>query len=111
MAKSNSVDLSKLSIPELEDLGKEIQTEIVNRKEAEKQRVLDQIRELAGSIGMTPEELLGRQVKARAGTATVAAKYRHPDDPSQTWSGRGKRPTWVNDALAAGKTLDDLAVE
>jgi len=112
MAKSNSIDLSKLSIPELEDLGKEIQTEIVNRKEAEKQRVLDQIRELAGSIGMTPEELLGRQSKTRAaGTAIVAAKYRNPDDPSQTWSGRGKRPAWVNDALAAGKTLDELAVE
>jgi len=113
MAKSNSIDLSKLSIPELEDLSKEVQTEIVNRKESEKQRVLDQIRELAGSIGMTPEELLGRQSKGRAGagTATVAAKYRNPDDPSQTWSGRGKRPIWVNDALAAGKSLDDLAVE
>ena len=94
MAKSNSIDLSKLSIPELEDLAKELQTEIVNRKEAEKQRVLDQIRELAGSIGMTPEELLGRQAKGRGGAAAaVAAKYRHPDDPSLTWSGRGKRPT------------------
>ena len=112
MAKSNSIDLSKLSIPELEDLAKELQTEIVNRKEAEKQRVLDQIRELAGSIGMTPEELL-RHGKGRgpAAAAPVAAKYRHPDDPSLTWSGRGKRPTWVNDALAGGKTLEDLAVE
>jgi len=108
MAKSNTVDLSKLSIPELEELAKEIGNEIVTRREAEKQRVLDQIRELAASIGMTPEELLRRQTKGRA--AQVEAKYRHPDDPSLTWSGRGKRPSWLTEALAAGKTLEDMAI-
>ena len=108
MAKSSTVDLSKLSIPELEELAKEIGNEIVTRREAEKQRVLDQIRELAASIGMTPEELLRRQTKGRA--AQVEAKYRHPDDPSLTWSGRGKRPSWLTEALAAGKTLEDMAI-
>lgn len=110
MAKSSSVDLSKLSIEELENLVRDAQAEIVSRKEAEKQRVLDQIRELAASIGMTPEALLKQQAGGRGG-AKVEAKYRHPDDPSQTWSGRGKRPQWVNDALAAGTSLEDLAVE
>jgi DNA-binding protein H-NS len=111
MAKSNGIDLSKLSIEELENLVRDAQAEIVSRKEAEKQRVLDQIRELAASIGTTPEELLRQQAGGRGRGAKVEAKYRHPDDPSQTWSGRGKRPQWVNDALAAGKSLEDLAVE
>lgn len=112
MAKSGGIDLSKLSIEELENLVRDAQAEIVSRKETEKQRVLDQIRELAASIGMTPEALLKQQAggKGRAG-GSVEAKYRNPDDPSQTWSGRGKRPQWVNDALAAGKSLEDLAVE
>ena len=35
-------------------------------------------------------------------------KYRNPDDPSQTWSGRGRRPRWVVQSLEAGRTLDDL---
>ena len=110
MAKPSSLDLSKLSLLELQELAKEVETEIVTRRETEKQRVLDQMRELAGSIGMTPEELLlGRQ--ARAGAAKVQAKYRNPDDPSLTWSGRGKRPAWVNEALASGKTLEEMAVE
>jgi DNA-binding protein H-NS len=109
MAKANTVDLSKLSIPELEDLAKEVESELVTRREAEKQRVLDQIRDLAASIGMTPEELLGRKAKGKA--AAVEVKYRSPDDPSLTWTGRGKRPSWVNDALAGGKTLADLAAE
>jgi DNA-binding protein H-NS len=109
MAKSNAFDLSKLSIPELEALGQEIQTELVTRRETEKQRVLDQIRELASSIGMTPEQLLGRG--GRPGAAKVAPRYRHPEDPGLTWTGRGKRPSWVNDWVAAGKSLDDLAVD
>lgn len=100
------IDLSKLSIEELEALARDAETEIVNRRAAEKERVLNQMRELAASIGMTPEELLR---EGRGASPAAAAKYRHPDNPGLTWSGRGKRPTWVNEALAAGKTLDDLA--
>ncbi|WP_425415751.1 H-NS family nucleoid-associated regulatory protein [Paracoccus chinensis] len=29
-------------------------------------------------------------------------------NPEQTWSGRGRRPQWINEALEAGRTLDDL---
>lgn len=36
------------------------------------------------------------------------AKYRNPDDPSQTWSGRGRRPRWLSEALEAGRKLEDL---
>jgi DNA-binding protein H-NS len=109
MAKSSSVDLSKFTIPELQELAQEIESEIVTRRESAKVKVLEQMRELAGSIGMTPEELLGAGGKGRAGK--VLPKYRHPDDASLTWSGRGKRPLWINEVLGAGKTLDDLAVE
>lgn len=115
MAKPNGIDLSKLSLPELETLAQDVQTEIANRREAEKQRVLEQMRELAASIGMTPEELLRAQRGAhrsqRASMPAVAVKYRHPENPGLTWSGRGKRPQWVTDALAAGKSLEDLAAE
>jgi DNA-binding protein H-NS len=107
MAKAN-VDLSKLSFEELQALAQDIETEIVTRREKERERVLQQMRELAASIGMTPEELLGPGDKARAGK--VEAKYRHPDDPALTWTGRGKRPIWLTEALAAGKSLDDFLI-
>lgn len=38
------------------------------------------------------------------------ARFRNPDDPTQTWSGRGRRPRWFNDAEAAGRPLSDLEV-
>ena len=41
----------------------------------------------------------------------VLPKYRNPLAPSQTWSGRGKRPRWVVAALETGQRLDDLKIE
>jgi DNA-binding protein H-NS len=35
-------------------------------------------------------------------------KFRNED--GGTWGGRGKRPQWLRDALATGKTLHDFAV-
>jgi DNA-binding protein H-NS len=33
----------------------------------------------------------------------VAPKFRHPDDPNLTWSGRGKTPLWVKALMEAGQ--------
>lgn len=111
MAKSssnNNTDLSKLSIEELQALAQDIEREIVSRREAERERVLAQMRELAASLGLSLEDVL-RQERGKSG-GIVPPKYRNPNDPSLTWTGRGKRPTWVNEALAAGKSLEDLAI-
>jgi DNA-binding protein H-NS len=42
-------------------------------------------------------------------TSSVPAKFRHPRT-GETWTGRGRRPRWVEVALQEGKTMDDLAV-
>lgn len=106
MAKSG-IDLSKLSIEELQNLARDIEVEIVNRRVMEKERVLNQMRELASSLGMSLEEFLRQE---GISSSQVPVKYRHPDNPTLSWSGRGKRPAWVNEALASGKTLEDLLV-
>jgi DNA-binding protein H-NS len=101
-----AIDLSKLSLEELQSLARDIEIEVVSRREADRERVLNQMRELAGSLGMTLEEVL-RGEKGKV--LSVPVKYRNPANPIQTWSGRGKRPAWVNEALASGMTLEDLA--
>jgi DNA-binding protein H-NS len=39
------------------------------------------------------------------------AKYRNIKDDTQTWSGHGKKPKWVNEWLSDGNKLDDLLIE
>jgi DNA-binding protein H-NS len=54
----------------------------------------------------------GRQKPRRAGggASKAAAKYRHPENPSITWSGRGRQPGWFKAALESGAKKEDLAV-
>lgn len=40
---------------------------------------------------------------------TVPPKYRHPDT-GETWTGRGKAPRWITNALTQGKTRDDFLI-
>ncbi len=41
----------------------------------------------------------------------VFPKYRNPQDPAETWSGRGKQPRWLTAALKAGHKIDEFAIE
>ncbi len=47
--------------------------------------------------------------KAAAPKAQAAAKY--SDGQGNTWVGRGKRPQWLRDGLAAGKQLSDFLIK
>ena len=40
----------------------------------------------------------------------VAPKYRNPDNPSETWAGRGLKPRWLAAAIKGGKKLEDFAI-
>lgn len=39
-----------------------------------------------------------------------ASKVKFRDEAGNSWSGHGRRPKWFLDALAAGKTAQDLTV-
>jgi len=47
----------------------------------------------------------GRGVRGK-----VAPKYRHPENPAETWAGRGLKPRWLAAALKSGKKLDDFVI-
>lgn len=75
----------------------------------EKRRILAQVRELVGKAGLSAEDIFGHGKKGKR-TSASPVKYQHPDDPSLTWSGVGRKPKWLTDAVASGKTLDAFAV-
>lgn len=55
---------------------------------------------------------LGEVCKGRLddGRSVVAAKYRNPEKPEETWSGRGKMARWLREKLEAGGKLEDFLV-
>lgn len=48
--------------------------------------------------------------RARRPYPKVHQKYRNPERPSETWSGRGKRPRWVSAQLRTGRKIDELLI-
>jgi len=47
----------------------------------------------------------GRGVRGK-----VAPKYRNPENPAETWAGRGLKPRWLAAALKSGKKLEDFSI-
>jgi DNA-binding protein H-NS len=50
------------------------------------------------------------KVSKRRPYPVVFPKFRNPDDPSETWAGRGKQPRWLRKQLRSGKRMDDFRI-
>lgn len=105
------MDLSTLSVSQLRELAQQIPTEMKRREAEERNNILNEVRAFAKVRGYAIEELLGKENKAKAPTGNkVKVKYRHPENPGQEWTGRGRKPKWVEAWLANGGNLDNLLV-
>ena len=103
-----AIDLAGLTPQQLDEL---IAQAAETKRTLQKQRINDvrkKLAQIAKDEGYTIEELFGTGRKG--GKGSVAAKYANPANSSQTWSGRGKRPNWFKDALAAGASECSLRV-
>ncbi len=96
-------DFNELSIDELWDIRQRICHFLTKKLAAEKSKVELRLRRL------NSDQRQGERERRRH-YPQVLLKYRNPDAPSQTWTGRGKAPLWINKMLMAGKTLDDLRI-
>ena len=125
-----SIDLNGLSAKELDALiasAKKRRTTLAKRKPvADVRRKLTQ---LARAEGYTIAELFGGAAPASSSSAKkgaaakparkstkgyklgkVAPKYRNPQNPADTWAGRGQQPKWMATQIAAGRKLEDFLI-
>ena len=89
-----------------------MQAETVRKSEIEAARV--KIDAIMAECGMTRADLCGggaglAPVRSGSKGSRVAIKYRDPSTGS-TWTGRGKRPRWLQSRLDGGATLDSFSV-
>lgn len=103
------IDLNELSLTELKQLQKEVQHAIEGFEGRKKQDAVAALEARAQELGFTLADLVGLK-KTRKSSGPVGPKYRHPENPLVTWSGRGRQPRWFRDALAAGAKAEALAV-
>lgn len=105
------MDLSTLTVAQLRDLQQLIPAELRRREAQEKDLVLNEVRAFAKARGYAIEDLLTKEVKVKASAVNkVKVKYRHPENAGLEWTGRGRKPKWVEAWVANGGSLDNLLV-
>ncbi|MCK0505496.1 H-NS family nucleoid-associated regulatory protein [Aromatoleum anaerobium] len=118
------MDLATLSLTELRRLQSKVETEIRRRSDNTRRELIKKMQKMAADEGLSLSDLIGsapasedkrspgkRKAKPAAKkTSPIPAKYRHPENPAISWSGRGRKPHWVVDWLAQDKPLVELEI-
>jgi DNA-binding protein H-NS len=96
--------LKAMSISKLTDLKQKVEAMLTAKVEEERRILQTKLSKLERvGLGSTP----GRRGGVRG---KVAPKYRNPDNPAETWAGRGLKPRWLAIALKGGKKLEDFGI-
>lgn len=94
------IDLSGYDLAELKGLHFDIEQEIKRRTRAEREHARARIHALAADAGIPLDALVNKALP----------RYRNPADSGQTWTGRGRQPRWIAEALANGRSLDEFKI-
>lgn len=102
-----TADLNTLSLSELKKLAKDVAKAIESFEERQKDEARAALEAKARELGFSVSDLFA---SSKGGKSKRPAKYRSPDNPELTWSGRGRQPAWIKDALKAGRALEDFLI-
>ena len=105
MADVDLERLDNLTAAEILALQERLAKQLVERQAREKAELVAEIIRLVAVRGYDMSEvlaLLSRQI------ATTTAAYVNPKDPTEIWSGQGRRPRWLTALLESGHSMDDL---
>ena len=102
------------TLQELLDQQAALDRQISAIRTAERSRAISDVRTLMAQHGLTVADVAAAHSAPHHGASKtagkkVAAKYRHPDTGA-TWTGRGLKPKWMAEAVAAGKAPNDFAI-
>ncbi|SFL45846.1 DNA-binding protein H-NS [Shimia aestuarii] len=100
--------LDGMSADELIALKERIDAQLLKLEAERKENALKAIREAAEKHGYTLDEIASIAGKRKGALAKGVPKYVHPQDPTTTWTGKGRKPKWFDEALAAGITPDQM---
>ena len=108
------INLDAMSIDEMWQLHEKIIQVLSARLTSEKHELEKRLAKLRRDKEMPRPEMHDGKAKdappERRKYPRVIPKYRNPDAPSETWSGRGKRPRWLTTAITAGHSIDEFMI-
>jgi DNA-binding protein H-NS len=108
-----SVNVDKMSLKDLVELEAKVQRAIAAARDRERALVKEKMAEMAKTHGFSVNELFGGGRGAKSpgkGKSLGVAKFANPENKSDTWTGRGRKPNWLVERLKKGAKLNDFAI-
>jgi DNA-binding protein H-NS len=101
-------ELERMSLRELQELELKVKKARATAQDRSRTDLRKKIETMVADAGFKMGDIFGgRGGKGR----TVAAKYVNPDDPSETWTGRGRKPRWLNAKIQEGAKLERFLIK
>ena len=100
--------LETMALKDLLDLELRVKKAIAHAKDRERLEVKQKIEAMVSGSGFSVGELFGTRSATKG--KTVAAKFVNPENKSETWTGRGRKPRWLVAKLNKGAKMQDFAI-
>jgi DNA-binding protein H-NS len=101
-------ELERMSYKDLTELELKIRKAKAGVQDRTRNELKDKVEAMVAAAGFKMSDLFGgRGGKGRK----VAAKYANPDDPSETWTGRGRKPRWLSAKLKDGDRIEKFLIK
>ena len=105
-----AVDIENLTLKQISDLEARIEKVKAQAVDKAKTDLKAKINRLLDGSGFTIAELYGFTTRRGRNGSKSAAKFANPDDPTQTWTGRGRKPNWLVARLKKGAKVETFAI-
>lgn len=104
---TNTINLDSLNVDELRAITENAQQLIAQKQHQRLHDAYVQFEKIAKDSGSSIEEILeaGASLEKKR-----SIKYRNTEDNNDTWTGRGRKPTWLVEALESGRNLEEFAI-
>ncbi len=99
-----------MSVKELRALQAEISEALEKARVTRRNELRAEVKAMVEREGFTLEELFGDRRMTTQKKGGIP-KYRNPANPSQTWTGKGKRPGWMKELLDKGHSKDEFLIK
>lgn len=101
-------NVDKMSLKDLLELEVRVKKAIGIAREREKVEAKQKVDAVLKGMGLSFGDVFGGRGATKGGK--VAPKYRNPDNPSETWTGRGRQPRWLAEKTKKGSKLADFTI-
>ena len=107
-SSTEATKLAQMDTQELKEHFAQMEQELHRREMEDRIHKARDLEKQAQAMGFVSLAEAARTLSGLSSSDRPRTVYVNPEDGSQTWSGRGRKPKWVHEFLRTGGKVEDL---